>query len=841
MSRWIAGPVTRVLLVVTVLVAVAVPAWPGEDCNGDGIPDDQLGLGRLFFDTFPWTTIDADKWAFVDGTSIDAVGLNEPTEPYSLRLNGHPYGTVYPGELDGDSIESHPIDLSAATDAVLTYSWECTGGGESPDAGDDLFIEFADATGAWVLLARHFGDLGDGDDMTEFAPENLELPPAAYHANFVLRIRSIGTGGPWDDWFVDDIFITDGVPDCNGNGVPDNCDIDDGTSLDCNANGIPDECDVGEGISTDCNGNGVPDDCDIAEGISEDVNGDYVPDECQDCNTNGVLDPNDIADGTSLDCNTNGVPDECDLANGTSDDCNANGVPDECDIAAWSYRVDDGTQEVRLGALAGGDFIWLNQFVVGPDAKQIVAIELAWGNVTEGTPTTVALWTDLDQDGDPTNAVLLLTAGPIPAESYTNRFTSVPVPPTYVGEPGDVFFVGAHMSHQPGEYPAGFDISSFPMHRSWLAIGDNLEALSDNPVPPILVDDVPYVGPGNLMVRCKSSYKDCNDNEELDECDIAVGVSYDNNLSGIPDECELGSAVELTLVPDASCYSAGDPVTIEIWMNGAEATIVGGQFFVDYDETRLELVDVVPADPPSPFTEQVYECSAIGGGELPQCDQLAGTIDYAVGIVPETPGASGSAQMAVITFTALQPICSGMDSFTWRPEDVIRLGTDENTPLYPLLTHLEVGDDTPPTLAVPADVVTGVDDGEECIATLDPGFATAEDDCSETANIIISWERSDAQPSLTDPYNVADSPIAITWRAEDECGNWSTDVTTITVLLLGDLDFDADVDLSDLAQLLGHYGTTSGASYEDGDLDGDEDVDLSDLAMLLSVYGRSCP
>jgi len=49
------------------------------------------------------------------------------------------------------------------------------------------------------------------------------------------------------------------------------------------------------------------------------------------------------------------------------------------------------------------------------------------------------------------------------------------------------------------------------------------------------------------------------------------------------------------------------------------------------------------------------------------------------------------------------------------------------------------------------------------------------------------------------------------------------------------------VDLADLAQLLGHYGTTSGASYEDGDLDGDEDVDLSDLAMLLSVYGRSCP
>ena len=56
----------------------------------------------------------------------------------------------------------------------------------------------------------------------------------------------------------------------------------------------------------------------------------------------------------------------------------------------------------------------------------------------------------------------------------------------------------------------------------------------------------------------------------------------------------------------------------------------------------------------------------------------------------------------------------------------------------------------------------------------------------------------------------------------------------------GDLDGDLDIDLSDLAQLLGHYGTTSGAQYEDGDIDGDGDVDLSDLAALLGVYGTTC-
>jgi hypothetical protein len=56
----------------------------------------------------------------------------------------------------------------------------------------------------------------------------------------------------------------------------------------------------------------------------------------------------------------------------------------------------------------------------------------------------------------------------------------------------------------------------------------------------------------------------------------------------------------------------------------------------------------------------------------------------------------------------------------------------------------------------------------------------------------------------------------------------------------GDLDGDNDVDLADLAQLLGNYGMTSGAAYEDGDLDGDGDIDLSDLAALLGVYGTTC-
>ncbi|MFQ5807021.1 MAG: M12 family metallo-peptidase [Phycisphaerae bacterium] len=73
------------------------------------------------------------------------------------------------------------------------------------------------------------------------------------------------------------------------------------------------------------------------------------------------------------------------------------------------------------------------------------------------------------------------------------------------------------------------------------------------------------------------------------------------------------------------------------------------------------------------------------------------------------------------------------------------------------------------------------------------------------------------------------------------CGSVTSAPATLTVCpsISGDLDHDCDVDLEDLATLLAHYGTPSGATYEDGDIDGDGDVDLSDLAALLGNYGTA--
>lgn len=69
------------------------------------------------------------------------------------------------------------------------------------------------------------------------------------------------------------------------------------------------------------------------------------------------------------------------------------------------------------------------------------------------------------------------------------------------------------------------------------------------------------------------------------------------------------------------------------------------------------------------------------------------------------------------------------------------------------------------------------------------------------------------------------------------------DVETIEINeggLPGDVDGDGDVDISDLALLLGAYGSCEGDSNYNAYADFDEDgcVGLMDLSVLLSNYGR---
>ena len=57
--------------------------------------------------------------------------------------------------------------------------------------------------------------------------------------------------------------------------------------------------------------------------------------------------------------------------------------------------------------------------------------------------------------------------------------------------------------------------------------------------------------------------------------------------------------------------------------------------------------------------------------------------------------------------------------------------------------------------------------------------------------------------------------------------------------LVGDIDGDGDVDLSDLQLLLAAYGSCDGAANYNplADLDGDGCINLADLQLLLANYG----
>ena len=132
-------------------------------------------------------------------------------------------------------------------------------------------------------------------------------------------------------------------------------------------------------------------------------------------------------------------------------------------------------------------------------------------------------------------------------------------------------------------------------------------------------------------------------------------------------------------------------------------------------------------------------------------------------------------------------------------------------------------------IAENANVIGGVGQGT-------PQLLASGSFAAPTACGAYAFELADAVANVLLERN---DPPAFSPVIEPAIDTTATSIS-FTITLSGDVDLDGDVDLADLAQLLGHYGETSGMTYEDGDLDGDGDVDLSDLAELLGHYGDTC-
>lgn len=102
----------------------------------------------------------------------------------------------------------------------------------------------------------------------------------------------------------------------------------------------------------------------------------------------------------------------------------------------------------------------------------------------------------------------------------------------------------------------------------------------------------------------------------------------------------------LSLNAEDACLNAGDKfVTVRIDMTGATDLAVGGQFFLEYDTSRLTFIDAVPGS--GSFTMEIFQAD----------DPMSGTIDYAVGVPFGGPGSSADQTMAVLTFAISGDAC----------------------------------------------------------------------------------------------------------------------------------------------------------------------------------------
>lgn len=312
----------------------------------------------------------------------------------------------------------------------------------------------------------------------------------------------------------DILDIQAGAPDCDGDMIPDECE------LDWDGDGIADICEILSGDEPDCNGNELLDATDIARGdIDRDGNG--VPDSCQpDCNGNERPDTLDISIGFSTDCDGNGVPDECELDTPESD----------------VYGLSDGTSEIFLTDNSNLPIVWLQGFEIVEGRERIAAVEYIMGSAAGGGTCSVGIWLDPDGDRDPTNAVLLALVPSDIRWPANDIYTRALLNEVLVFEPGDIVFAGVVYEQQPGEFAVPLD-QSVASDEAWIAFaGADPENLgSSGEIGRIGAYDLP----GCWLVRMIPGVpleNDCNANLRLDVCDIADGAA-DEDADGVPDEC----------------------------------------------------------------------------------------------------------------------------------------------------------------------------------------------------------------------------------------------------------------------------------------------------------------
>jgi len=341
--------------------------------------------------------------------------------------------------------------------------------------------------------------------------------------------------------------VCESFTDCNSNGAPDSCELAAGIDADCNSNATLDACDIIAGSADvdadgtpdscepDCNVNSVPDDFDIEQGTSTDCNHNAVPDEC------------DIAAQTSEDCNDDQLPDECptcptvevtfvmDTSSSMNDEGSALCGRLTQVVADLQAELVDVNTEL-LGILSTG-FSCLTD-TVGNRYGTAVPGSPPPGMETLGEPCGI----NLNEDWGPATAIV---AGLKSWQADSVRLI-VPIGDEGprcgdpVADPGDD---RDSINHAIGQAQLN-DVIVSPITGtgSSAAVASMANLLAEHTGGTVFSSTQPAQdlaeGIRSIIVSACSSRSDCNANAVPDECDLVAMTSEDCDLSGRPDECE---------------------------------------------------------------------------------------------------------------------------------------------------------------------------------------------------------------------------------------------------------------------------------------------------------------